>query len=186
MDAIELQHILKKSHSPLALIVLCASDQLLSAVELMRQGAVSVLERPISVESLQAAIREAVDLAEKEQDLALFRHNLEDRLRSLRPIELQVLDLVVAGHRNQEIAKELKLGLRTVESYRNKIMSKTHSASLAELIRLSVQAFELGLRPRSHWNDMGILPQTHDARPPLIVLLRGRRDTEAWAPSPGS
>ncbi|MEO6246758.1 MAG: response regulator transcription factor [Opitutaceae bacterium] len=53
--------------------------------------------------------------------------------------ELQVLRLVVAGRRNKEIADELKIGIKSVETYRSRLMNKLDCATPAELVRHAIR-----------------------------------------------
>jgi two-component system, LuxR family, response regulator FixJ len=67
------------------------------------------------------------------------RDRVIKRLATLTPREREVFSRLVAGHANEVIASDLRLSKRTVELYRARIMEKTGSRSLAQLVRLAME-----------------------------------------------
>ncbi|MDP1557072.1 MAG: LuxR C-terminal-related transcriptional regulator, partial [Hyphomonas sp.] len=98
-------------------------------------------EKPIDVPGLRAAIDRAFATGaavppDQERKLEAAR-----RFESLTPREREVLDHILAGHPNKNIAADLKTSQRTVESHRASVMQKSGCKSLPELVRLAFTAF---------------------------------------------
>ncbi len=108
------------------------------AVELMRSGAFSVFEYPVEQDSLQDIIQEACQLSVHVQSACEESNNARIRMREATEKELEVLDLVMAGRKNKEIADQLGITIRAVEDRRIRLMKKLQVESLAELIELAV------------------------------------------------
>lgn len=72
--------------------------------------------------------------------LSTWRENAANHVASLTPRQRQIMDLVLAGHPSKNIAADLGLSQRTVESHRAAIMKKTGSKSLPALARLALAA----------------------------------------------
>lgn len=106
-----------------------------TAVEAMKRGALDFLVKPLSSARLLEAINEAVARSER-----LSRHladcdRLRARIAALSERERMVMDLVVEGKANKQVAAQLGLSQRTVESHRTRIMRKMGVDSLAQLAR---------------------------------------------------
>ena len=109
------------------------------SVQAMRGGAVDFLTKPFEVESLLAMVREAVRKhegmkAERAEDAIM-----QGRVDSLTPRERQVMDLVVKGLLNKQIAAELGAAERTIKVHRGRVMQKMEVDSVAELVRVSAR-----------------------------------------------
>ena len=109
------------------------------SVQAMRGGAVDFLTKPFELESLLAMVREAVRKhegmkAERAEDAIM-----QGRVDSLTPRERQVMDLVVKGLLNKQIAAELGAAERTIKVHRGRVMQKMEVDSVAELVRVSAR-----------------------------------------------
>jgi FixJ family two-component response regulator len=114
------------------------------AVEAMRLGAVSLLEKPCEENQLWESIRDALAVdAETRADFETSEQ-YRRRLATLTPAEREVLDLVVEGVPNKVIAKRLGKSLRNVEGRRSEIFRKTQVDSVAQLVRLVMTAKSTG------------------------------------------
>jgi len=111
-----------------------------SAVKAMRQGAADVVQLPCPQERLTSAVRQASEEGRRQRQAGMQRQVLRERLASLTKAEQQVLDAMLEGLANRQIAQALKIGLRTVELRRSKIMRKMEAKSLAQLVRLVCEA----------------------------------------------
>jgi FixJ family two-component response regulator len=110
------------------------------AVRAMQLGATSVLETPLDRVATQQALEhallvEALRRAERQQ-----REDVRARLATLTDGEREVLNRLMTGMANKNIAADLQLGLRTVELRRAKILKKLGAKSLAEMVRFVVLA----------------------------------------------
>lgn len=109
-----------------------------SAREAFRAQANDFLEKPIDQGKLISAIEEAfARLKAVEQDEEQ-RASFERMLSSLTPREREVMDLVVAGRHNREIAELLGISARTVEVHKARMMNKLNADGVSQLVRVSL------------------------------------------------
>lgn len=118
------------------IIVVSAFGDVPSTKRALKSGAFDFLEKPIHEEQMLRVIEEA--LAEFDQTLALAAEqtSLDERVQRLTGREKQILDAVLLGRHNREIAGELNISVRTVEVYKSRMMEKMQVTRLAELVRL--------------------------------------------------
>jgi FixJ family two-component response regulator len=116
------------------------------AVEAMTHGAFGFLQKPVATDTLLAHVQKALDHDAANRIDLLEREQIMHRFESLTPRERDVLKLMMAGHSNKAMASDLVLSQRTVELYRARVMEKTGSRSLAQLVRM---AMELQIVPSS-------------------------------------
>jgi two-component system CheB/CheR fusion protein len=110
------------------------------AVRAVQQGAATVLEKPTPRHLLEQAVEDALRQDAEDLGRRLLRETTASRLATLNEGERQVLQRLMDGMANKNIAADLKLGLRTVELRRAKILKKLGAKSLAEMVRLVVLA----------------------------------------------
>jgi RNA polymerase sigma factor (sigma-70 family) len=108
------------------------------AVRAMRAGAVDFIEKPFNDQQLLDRVHQALEheirIRREQQEKAPLR----SRFEQLTPREREILELVVEGHLNKQIASQLGLSIKTVEQHRARVMAKTGSGSLAELVRMAI------------------------------------------------
>jgi two-component system, LuxR family, response regulator FixJ len=119
-------------------IVLTGSGSINSAVAAIRQGASDFLEKPFAIAGLLAAIDEAFDRLDEQQEEQRLRQEARERLEKLSHREREVLALLVEGKPNKIIAYDLGLSVRTVEVYRANLMNKLKTKSLSDAVKLSL------------------------------------------------
>jgi FixJ family two-component response regulator len=137
VTGLELQSILAGKGNLLPIIFLTAHGNVPKSVQAMKGGASDFLTRPVNDEDLLAAIRVAI-----EKDRALRREQAElseirARLATLTPREREVLEYVVAGKLNKQIAGDLGTVEQTIKVHRAHVMQKMRAQSVAELVRLA-------------------------------------------------
>ncbi len=138
MDGLELQKHLLANGCRLPVIVMTGHGDVVSAREAFRAQAIDFLEKPIDHGKLIGAIEEAfVRLKAVEQDEEQ-RASFERMLSSLTPREREVMDLVVAGRHNREIAELLGISARTVEVHKARMMNKLKADGVSQLVRISL------------------------------------------------
>ena len=136
MNGLDLQRTLLDRGISLPVVVLTAHGDVQTTRLAMKNGAFDFLEKPVDDEVLLDVLRNAI----REDSLRHDTHTAEDAVRSrlsrLTPREREVLDLLVEGLSQREIAGRLKISPRTVEVYKARMMEKLQCRSLAELIRV--------------------------------------------------
>jgi FixJ family two-component response regulator len=138
MSGLQLQHRLLAGGSGLPLVFFTDDTNVSTAVELMRGGAVHVIEKPARPIELLSAIQEAIDLDQHRRNIRTRQARLRSLTESLTSKEREVLELISRGKSSKAIAAELELSVRAIELRRNSLMKKLDAASAAELMRFSV------------------------------------------------
>lgn len=136
-NGLELQRWLMQSNSSLPIIFLTGHGDVPSSVRAIKEGAVDFLMKPVNDEELLRAIREAL---ERESALRTERAKVlavQTRLARLTPREREVLEYVVSGLLNKQIADALGTALPTIKVHRARVMRKMGVRSLAELVQLA-------------------------------------------------
>lgn len=144
MDGLHVQRELLARQNVLPLIFLTGSAEIKNAVEAMRAGAVDFVEKPFDNDDLVARVNLALSAHLRERAEHADELALAERLQRLSPREGEVLSKLAQGLTNKEIARELGTSFRTVEIQRARIMEKMHADSLADLIRMVLQARRAG------------------------------------------
>jgi RNA polymerase sigma factor (sigma-70 family) len=136
MSGIELQKRLAESGCRLPIIIVTGHADVRMAVDAVKAGAVNFLEKPFRpqelFEEIQKTIRADIEAWQRRDE----EQNLERKLATLKVGEREVLDLIMQGKTNEEIAKELQLSVRGVEARRAKAMKTLRVDSKSELMRM--------------------------------------------------
>lgn len=138
MDGLTLHRKLLDDKIDLPVIFLTAYGNVPMAVKAMQMGAFTFLEKPIQAQTLCKSVREAIEWDAGNRSRGTHRRRAEERLAQLTAGERDVLNLIVAGKLNKEIAAELGLSIRTIEDRRAKLMKKMGVQSLAKLVQLVI------------------------------------------------
>jgi FixJ family two-component response regulator len=134
-SGLELQQALTDAADHRPVVFISGQGSVPSSVEAMKAGAVDFLTKPVDEDKLLAAVRMAVDKerATREHDGA--RSEITARVATLTMRERQVLEHVVAGKLNKQIAAELGTAEKTIKVHRARMMRKMQVDSLAQLVR---------------------------------------------------
>ncbi len=137
MNGIELHNELAQRFPSLPVILITGHGDISMAVAAVKNGALDFIEKPFSDERIVASIRNAVDVGTRKKVDADLKAEFLSRVAELSPRQKQVMDLLVQGLSNKEIALQLGLSTRTVENYRAWVMERMRTRNLAELVRLA-------------------------------------------------
>lgn len=163
MNGLELQRALLGTMYPRPIVFLSAQADVSLCVKAMKAGAVDFLTQPIDDVRLFGALDHALRLDRDERGKRAVRRIVEQRLERLTPRERQVMEQVVLGRLNKQIAAALGTGEKNVKVHRGRAMTKMGVESVAELVLLA--------------DRVGI------AMDVTLRISRGRRGPESDAPS---
>ena len=121
--------LLEKNINP-PIIFISGEASIQESIDAMKQGAIEFLVKPFEIDTLIAAVNNAIKIELKEI-------NLNFLLKNLSPRELEVYNLLLQGLNNQELIDKLHLSLPTVKQYKSEVMRKLKANSLSKLIELA-------------------------------------------------
>lgn len=148
MSGIELQGRLRELGAEMHIIFLTGHANVKTAVQVMRDGAVDLLEKPIDEQRLIDRVQQVLKQIRERLQVQRQLETVAARLALLTPREREVLDLVVSGKRTKVVAAELGLSTKTVDAHRANIMEKMRVHSVAELVSTVMEAQAAGVGPR--------------------------------------
>lgn len=140
MSGLDLQAELARLDISIPTIVVTGHGDVPMAVRAMKLGAIDFVEKPFNDQELLERIQRAIEADQEARRGDRERAEACALLATLSPREREVLDLLVLGKANKEVADHLGLSTRTVEGHRARLMEKLACGSLAELVRLSLRA----------------------------------------------
>ncbi len=138
MSGMELQDRLIERQSPLPIVFITGHGDVPMAVDTMKKGALDFMQKPFNEEHLLPLVERMLDKARDsfaaQQEVAT-REALIGKLTSR---EAQVLERIVAGRLNKQIADDLGISIKTVEAHRANIMEKLNAATVADLLKIAL------------------------------------------------
>ncbi|MGQ0286114.1 response regulator [Pasteurellaceae bacterium 22721_9_1] len=130
LDGRQVHQFLCEKQSTMSVIIMTAYADVSMAVQGLKQGAVDFLQKPVQFSQLQATLKLAT-----EKTLAnTQRHHIQTCYQQLSNKEIEILNLLLQGQINRQIAETLNISIRTVEVHRSHIMEKMQAQTIAELI----------------------------------------------------
>lgn len=130
--------VLHDERPDLLIIGMVSSSSIREAVQAIKNGAMDVIERPLSEALLMQMLVQAADKLPSHSQHALQTRMARDIVASLTAREFEVLERLLNGMSNKMIASDLAITVRTVEMHRANILSKFRTKSLASLARIAV------------------------------------------------
>ena len=142
MSGLDLQVALQQKHVVLPIIVMTAHGDVPTVRTALKSGAVDFLEKPVDPDALLAAVQLALSTDAAQRRATLHAEPAERQLRLLTARERQVLDLIVKGCHNREIAEALDISPRTVEVHKARVMDKLQVRSVSGLVRIVLNSIQ--------------------------------------------
>lgn len=140
LNGLELQQALAATGSTVPIIFLTGHGDIPMSVRAMKQGAVDFLCKPVDDGDLLKTVRAAIEHDGLARQARASLDDVRQRLATLTPREREVLEHVIAGKLNKQIAAELGTVEKTIKVHRAHVMKKMQVRSLAELVRLAERA----------------------------------------------
>lgn len=147
LDGLQLQQMLQQRAPDLPVVFLTGRGDIAASVKAMKRGATDFLTKPVDDAVLLEAVDEALAEAVRRRGLQQRSESLAKCLATLTERERQVLDFVLAGRLNKQIAAELGTSEKTVKFHRGNLMRKMGVRSVAELARWVADARGPGAAP---------------------------------------
>lgn len=135
-NGIELVEELRRRGANVPVIVITGHADVPLAVQAMHAGVADFIEKPFDDEVMLSSIRKVLARQAGDDQAQAEKRSILERIASLSPRELEVMEGLVAGHANKAIAFDLEISARTVEVYRANVMMKMQVKTLSELVRM--------------------------------------------------
>ena len=138
MTGLELQDRLIERKSPLPIVFITGHGDVPMAVDTMKKGALDFIQKPFNEDALVNLVERMLDVAR--QSFAGYQQaaSREALLAALTTREAQVLERIVAGRLNKQIADDLAISIKTVEAHRANIMEKLGANTVADLLKIAL------------------------------------------------
>jgi two-component system response regulator FixJ len=140
MSGIELLKELARRDCKLPVVFMSGMAKVSEAVKAIQLGSIDFLEKPFEMAQMVDAVQKAISLDRQRREAGNGREEILRRFATLTPRETEVMEQIVLGAANKEVAARLGLSPKTVEVHRANVMRKTRANSLAELVRMHVAA----------------------------------------------
>lgn len=137
LSGLDLQKRMTEVGLEIPIVFLTGHGDIPASVQAMKAGAVEFLTKPFDDEKLLQAIQEAVQRDRRTRQKHAELHDVRERYESLTTREQEVLQQVISGLLNKQIAAELNITEFTVKIHRGRVMRKMHAESLADLVRMA-------------------------------------------------
>ncbi len=138
MSGLELQETLLARKAPIPIVFITGHGDVPMAVSTMKKGAVDFLEKPFNEGELRQIVARMLEDASERVAQARARRDQEAVLSRLTAREQQVLERIVAGRLNKQIAGDLNISIKTVEAHRANIMEKLEVTTVADLMKIAL------------------------------------------------
>jgi FixJ family two-component response regulator len=139
VSGLEVQKTLNQKNIPVPIVFITGHGDVSMAVDTMKKGAVDFIEKPFDEFKIKSAIHQHMNTARQ----LVATHQEESQLATLfgrlTSREIQVLNLIVQGRLNKQIADDLNISIKTVEAHRANLMDKLQADNVADLLKLTLK-----------------------------------------------
>ncbi len=139
LNGLDLQALVAAERPEMPIIFITGFGDVPMTVKAMKAGAVEFLTKPFRDDALLSAIGQAIERSRNTLEDEADIRSLRDRYASLSGRERQVMELVVAGLLNKQVAGELGISEITVKAHRGRVMHKMQADSLADLVNMGAR-----------------------------------------------
>jgi FixJ family two-component response regulator len=145
LSGLDLQKRMAEAALEIPIVFLTGHGDIPASVKAMKAGAIEFLTKPVAEEDLLRAIQEAIERDGRTRQQHAEIHDLQGRYATLTAREREVMQQVISGLLNKQVAAELNITEYTVKIHRGQVMRKMRADSLAHLVRM---ADSLGIRSK--------------------------------------
>ena len=138
MTGLELQDRLVERKSPLPIVFITGHGDVPMAVDTMKKGAMDFIQKPFQEEALVNLVERMLEQAKEAFSEHQQSASRDALLAKLTTREAQVLERIVAGRLNKQIADDLGISIKTVEAHRANIMEKLNANTVADLLKIAL------------------------------------------------
>jgi len=140
ISGLEAQEEMKNRGISLPLIFITGHGDVPMAVRALKRGAFDFIEKPFNDQLLLDAVQRGLKKSSEARESLIENESIDKRIASLTPREHEVMLRVTEGKPNKVIAHELNVSIKTVEVHRARMMEKMEASSVAELVKVTIQA----------------------------------------------
>jgi FixJ family two-component response regulator len=138
MSGLELQDKLIERKSPLPIVFITGHGDVPMAVNTMNKGAMDFIQKPFEEPALVSLVERMLEQAREAFTDQQHSASRDALLAKLTSREVQVLERIVAGRLNKQIADDLGISIKTVEAHRANIMEKLGANTVADLLKIAL------------------------------------------------
>lgn len=138
MTGLELQDRLIERNSPLPIVFITGHGDVPMAVETMKKGALDFIQKPFDEAHLVSVVERMLEAAKEAFAESILSASRSALISKLTTRESQVLERIVAGRLNKQIADDLGISIKTVEAHRANIMEKLNANTVADLLKIAL------------------------------------------------
>ena len=140
MSGLELQDRLIERKSPLPIVFITGHGDVPMAVDTMKKGAMDFIQKPFQEDALVNLVDRMLAQAREAFSDHQQSASRDALLAKLTSREAQVLERIVAGRLNKQIADDLGISIKTVEAHRANIMEKLNANTVADLLKIALSS----------------------------------------------
>lgn len=136
ISGLELQQQLRASGIDIPIIMMTGHGNVPTVIEVMKTGATDFLQKPFDYQALLQAVSRGLELDRSAHEERARRLTIRTRIAKLTSRQQEVMEMVVKGVVNRQIAATLGLSPKTIEFHRTRVMKKMDAGSLLDLVRM--------------------------------------------------